>query len=443
MPILCTPSNLTESSKCLENCLMEEQLWGVSTWLLTQIDSVPANVGDLVNASRCFMECLETGQLLTIKAWLLTKLAGDSNSPEILTEARCFDCLTARQQDALQAWLLAQKAGVSTDPEFLFSQSRCLFSCLTWQQQLGIQVYLLAVKAGQPIVPATLLESARCFVGCLDEGQANSVITLELCHWNNAGGGCPTITLHPATLPDGTCATDYSQLITATGGSAPYTFAVTAGALPGGTFALAAGGLLTGNVTGSGTFNFTVTATDAVGCTGTIDYALSINAKPLMAELVTFSDFQFFGDPSVITTSISFDGEWYTVEFTSPDFVCLADQPFFVEEAFFIITCDPCFLITDVDTCLNGTDSGTGSPGTTDSIWGAYASDYFVDFVDTNTLGGVEFGPVPFVDPVCSGDYAISAPLSKYWMDVVLLMKTFGGTTTVTSWLLKFKLTSV
>src|SRR3546814_1163227 len=55
----------------------------------------------------------------------------------------------------------------------------------------------------------------------------------------------PTITVNPATLPDSTVGAAYSQALSASGGTAPYTFAVTAGSLPAG-LNLAADGSLTG-----------------------------------------------------------------------------------------------------------------------------------------------------------------------------------------------------
>src|SRR5262249_19213423 len=90
-----------------------------------------------------------------------------------------------------------------------------------------------------------------------------------------AGSVCPTITVNPPTLPGGTVGTPYSQQLTATGGAAPFTFTVTTGAPPPG-INLSAGGLLSGTPTTAGTFNFTVTATDANTCTGTRSYSLVI-----------------------------------------------------------------------------------------------------------------------------------------------------------------------
>jgi uncharacterized protein YhjY with autotransporter beta-barrel domain len=88
------------------------------------------------------------------------------------------------------------------------------------------------------------------------------------------------IIVNPASLPNGTSGVAYNQTVTASGGTAPYGFAVTAGALPTG-LSLAAGGGLTGTPTTPGTYNFTITATDANTNTGNRAYSVTINAAPL------------------------------------------------------------------------------------------------------------------------------------------------------------------
>jgi hypothetical protein len=87
--------------------------------------------------------------------------------------------------------------------------------------------------------------------------------------------GCPTVTLSPGSLPAATAGTFYSQAITATGGTSPYGYAVTSGALPDG-LSLATDGTLSGTPTASGDFPVTVTATDAHGCTGGLAYSLHV-----------------------------------------------------------------------------------------------------------------------------------------------------------------------
>lgn len=86
---------------------------------------------------------------------------------------------------------------------------------------------------------------------------------------------CAPITVSPATLPNGTLGAPYRQALSADGGIEPYTFAVSSGSLPGGLI-LDPGGILQGTPRQTGTFAFTVTATDAIGCSGTTAYAIEI-----------------------------------------------------------------------------------------------------------------------------------------------------------------------
>jgi hypothetical protein len=90
---------------------------------------------------------------------------------------------------------------------------------------------------------------------------------------------CPAIALSPGSLPAGTVGTSYSQTITGSGGASPYSFAVTVGSLPGGLTLTANTGLISGTPTGSGSFNFTVTGTDATGCEGTQAYTIVVSSS--------------------------------------------------------------------------------------------------------------------------------------------------------------------
>jgi hypothetical protein len=94
---------------------------------------------------------------------------------------------------------------------------------------------------------------------------------------------CPPITLGPATLADGTSGILYSQALNASGGVAPYTFLVTTGTAPAG-LALTPAGLLAGTPSAGGITTFTVTATDANGCTGTQAFSISIIGVPAPAS---------------------------------------------------------------------------------------------------------------------------------------------------------------
>jgi len=101
--------------------------------------------------------------------------------------------------------------------------------------------------------------------------SASGILTIQT--------GCPTITLAPLSLPGGAAGSPYSQLITAGGGTSPYTFSVLTGTLPIG-ITLSSSGLLAGTPPYGGTFNFTIQATDSNNCSGTIDYSLVLMGCP-------------------------------------------------------------------------------------------------------------------------------------------------------------------
>jgi hypothetical protein len=80
-----------------------------------------------------------------------------------------------------------------------------------------------------------------------------------------------------AVLAGGVTGTAYSESITAQGGTSPYTFTVTSGALPTST-SLSSAGVISGTPTATGTFSFTVTVTDSLGFTGSQSFQISIAA---------------------------------------------------------------------------------------------------------------------------------------------------------------------
>ncbi|MCC7599482.1 putative Ig domain-containing protein, partial [Janthinobacterium sp. FW305-129] len=73
----------------------------------------------------------------------------------------------------------------------------------------------------------------------------------------------PSITVAPSTVPAAAVGTAYSQTVTAANGTGPYTYAISAGALPAGLSLNTATGVLSGTPTAGGVFNFTVRATDS------------------------------------------------------------------------------------------------------------------------------------------------------------------------------------
>ncbi|WP_192884079.1 putative Ig domain-containing protein [Xanthomonas campestris] len=90
----------------------------------------------------------------------------------------------------------------------------------------------------------------------------------------------PTIVVAPSALPTATRGTAYSQTLSASGGTAPYTYTLSAGSLPAG-LTLASNGTLSGTATAEGSFTVTVRATDAGNFTGDQAYSLTVAAPNL------------------------------------------------------------------------------------------------------------------------------------------------------------------
>ncbi|HEU4391504.1 MAG TPA: Ig domain-containing protein [Blastocatellia bacterium] len=106
--------------------------------------------------------------------------------------------------------------------------------------------------------------------GCVGGAEYNLVV-------NNPT--CPVITLSPTerALPPGLTDKGYSQIFSATGGAAPYSFTVSAGALPPGSSLSSEGELTSTGFTVAGSYSFTVRVADGNGCVSECQYTLIVN----------------------------------------------------------------------------------------------------------------------------------------------------------------------
>ncbi|NYI20205.1 outer membrane autotransporter protein [Xanthomonas arboricola] len=133
--------------------------------------------------------------------------------------------------------------------------------------------------SGTPTAPGTYnftLTATDSTSGTPSQGSRSYALTIA----------APQIVVAPTTVPGATRGTAYSQALSASGGTAPYTYAIASGVLPAG-LTLASNGTLSGTATVEGTFNFTVQATDANSFTGTQAYALTVAGPNLVLPAST------------------------------------------------------------------------------------------------------------------------------------------------------------
>ena len=97
-----------------------------------------------------------------------------------------------------------------------------------------------------------------------------------------------TVSITTASLPAGAVGTAYPQTtLAATGGKPPYTWSIASGNLPGGLQLGANSGTISGTPTTTGSFLFTVAATDSAGQAGQRQYSIAITAAGTQLTLTT------------------------------------------------------------------------------------------------------------------------------------------------------------
>jgi hypothetical protein len=159
----------------------------------------------------------------------------------------------------------------------------------------------ISISPGNPT--PTSDDKTLDIVGTFLNPQSTSItpVSQTVTMQEQCSGGCPLLTVSPSTLPDGVVGIAYNQTISATGGTAPYTYAITSGTLPAGLVLDPNSGVISGTPTTVQSSTFEVTATDSGGCTGSRSYTVDINATCLFCD-----DFEDGVQPNWLITKQNF-----------------------------------------------------------------------------------------------------------------------------------------
>ncbi|MFW5692403.1 MAG: putative Ig domain-containing protein [Chloroflexota bacterium] len=129
--------------------------------------------------------------------------------------------------------------------------------------------------SGTPAVSGSFGFTVQVADSTTPAGSTSEIYTLNIAP--------PTLAISPATLPAATAAQAYSQVLSASGGNAPYTFAISAGALPAGL--TLNGSTIEGTPTVSGSFTFTVQVTDSTTPIGSDERVYTLDIAPPILSL--------------------------------------------------------------------------------------------------------------------------------------------------------------
>jgi len=143
---------------------------------------------------------------------------------------------------------------------------------LTWSLNggslpTGLSLTAAGVVSGTPSVSGTTSFTAKA----ADTVGATAAKALSI-----VVNAAPSITT--SSLPNGTQNVAYSQTLAATGGTTPYSWAISSGTLPTGLSLVAGTGVISGTPTATGTSSFTVMMTDTPGATATKALSITIPA---------------------------------------------------------------------------------------------------------------------------------------------------------------------
>ncbi len=157
----------------------------------------------------------------------------------------------------------------------------------TWSITAGALPAGLSLTASSGVISGTPTAAGSSSFTVQVKDAKNNTGTQALSISIVAAAQPPTVTT--TSLSAGTASSAYSATVSASGGTTPYTWSITAGALPAGLSLTASSGVISGTPTAAGSSSFTVQVKDAKNNTGTQALSISIVAAAQPLKITTTS----------------------------------------------------------------------------------------------------------------------------------------------------------
>jgi hypothetical protein len=146
----------------------------------------------------------------------------------------------------------------------------------------GISPYTWSIAAGA--LPAGLMISSAGQISGTPTAGGTANFTVKVTDSNSSSATqalsiniIAALVITTASLPNGQVGTAYSQTLQASGGTPPYTWSVTSGALPNG-LSISSSGQVSGTPTNAGTFSFSATVKDSLSASAVANLGIMIAA---------------------------------------------------------------------------------------------------------------------------------------------------------------------